>query len=177
MEDIVRYNIGYCERGLYANYIIIPSYNEHNQLNFFAARSFTDADFKYRLPSWSKDIVGFENQINWSLPVILVEGPFDAIKVSMNAILLFGTQVLPELHEKLITKAQEIYIGLDPDAKQTALKLSEHFMNNGKIVHMIDLPKDTDFGKLTPTSAQQYINNSGSSFTFNTLIRERISLI
>ena len=38
--DIIKYNIGYCESGLYANMIIIPTYDKDSRLNYFTARSF-----------------------------------------------------------------------------------------------------------------------------------------
>jgi hypothetical protein len=39
-RDILKYNIGYCEYGLYSKMIIIPSYNSDGNLNYFTARSF-----------------------------------------------------------------------------------------------------------------------------------------
>ena len=38
--DILKYQIGYCENGRYANKIIIPTYNADGQLDYFVARSF-----------------------------------------------------------------------------------------------------------------------------------------
>ena len=38
--DILKYQIGYCEKGRYANKIIIPTYNADGQLDYFVARSF-----------------------------------------------------------------------------------------------------------------------------------------
>ena len=32
-EDIIRYNIGYCDTGMYSNRIIIPSYDRDNRLS------------------------------------------------------------------------------------------------------------------------------------------------
>ena len=32
-KDVLKYGIGYCEDGLYANRIIIPSYDNKGQLN------------------------------------------------------------------------------------------------------------------------------------------------
>ena len=43
-EDIIRYNIGYCDGGLYSNRIIIPSYDSDNRLNYFIARSVYDEE-------------------------------------------------------------------------------------------------------------------------------------
>jgi len=36
-EDIIKHNIGYCTTGEYGGRIIIPSYNCHNNLNYFTS--------------------------------------------------------------------------------------------------------------------------------------------
>jgi hypothetical protein len=38
--DILRYNIGYCDGGVYDKMIIIPSYSHEGSLNYFVARNF-----------------------------------------------------------------------------------------------------------------------------------------
>jgi hypothetical protein len=79
-EDILKYGIGYCETGRYANMVIIPSYDVKGNINYFTGRSFEkEPSVKYRNPSVSRDIIPFELFINWELPLILCEGPFDAI--------------------------------------------------------------------------------------------------
>ena len=61
MDDVYKYNLGYCEYGNYANMIIIPSYDENGGLNFFTGRSFEKDPYrKYRNPEASRDIVPFE---------------------------------------------------------------------------------------------------------------------
>ncbi len=80
--DLLKYNIGYCEFGQYSNMVIIPSYDSTGKLNYFTARSFEkDPYIKYRNPEVSRDIIPFELFINWDLPIILCEGPFDAIAI------------------------------------------------------------------------------------------------
>ena len=82
-----KYNIGYCDGGMYSNRIIIPSYDMDNRLNYFIARSvFPDETFKYKNPPVSKNVIMFENQINWNEPITLVEGVFDAMAVKRNSI-------------------------------------------------------------------------------------------
>ena len=89
--DIVKYNIGYCEDGLYAGRVIIPSYDESGDLNYFVARSFYDDEkMKYKNPPVSRDVIVFENQINWNEPITLVEGVFDSFSVKRNVIPLLG---------------------------------------------------------------------------------------
>ena len=84
-EDIARYNLGYCSEGPYNNRIIIPSYDSDGKLNYFVGRDFYNSNFKYKNPPFPKDVVGFDLYVNWSLPIILVEGVFDAM-MSLNLI-------------------------------------------------------------------------------------------
>ena len=75
-EDIIRYNLGYCDSGIYSNRIIIPSYDRDNRLNYFIRSVFDEEKFKYKNPI-SKNVTIFENQINWKEPITLTEGVFD----------------------------------------------------------------------------------------------------
>ena len=60
-DDILKYNIGYCDYGKYRNMVIIPSYNSEGQLNYFISRSFEkDAFIKFRNPDCSRNIIPFE---------------------------------------------------------------------------------------------------------------------
>jgi len=140
-QDILKYDIGYCEYGLYSKMIIIPSYDSNGKLNYFTARSFDkDPYIKYRNPDVSRDIIPFEMLINWNLPIILCEGPFDAIAIKRNAIPLFGKNIQPELMKKIITsKVQKIYIALDNDAMKKALEFCEMLLNEGKEVYLVEL--------------------------------------
>ena len=140
-EDIIKYNIGYCEFGEYANMIVIPSYNANGELNFFVGRSFEKESFrKYKNPSVLKDIIPFELFINWESPIVLCEGPFDAMAIKRNAIPLLGKHIQNNLMKKIVTsKVEQIYIALDKDAQKDALDFCEVFMNEGKEVHLIDM--------------------------------------
>jgi DNA primase len=102
-QDILKYNIGYCNSGPFINMIIIPSYDSTGKLNYFTARSFEkDPYTKYRNPETSRDIIPFELFVNWDLPIILCEGPFDAMAIKRNAIPLFGKYIQPTLMKKLV---------------------------------------------------------------------------
>jgi len=141
--DIRKYNIGYAIEGPYKDRIIIPSYNEYGQLNYFISRTLTEAFQKYKMPEvGTSDIIFFESLINWNLPVTLCEGVFDAIAIKRNAIPLLGKFIQPALQKKLIqSPVQDIYIALDPDAIKQAYKLSESLTKLGKRVYLIELDK------------------------------------
>ena len=102
-DDILKYNMGYCDYGKYRNMIIIPSYDKEGALNYFTACSFEkDPYIKYRNPDCSRDIIPFELFINWDSPLILCEGPFDAIAIKRNAIPLLGKNMQTTLLKKIV---------------------------------------------------------------------------
>ena len=140
-NDFIKYGIGYCTTGDYGGRVVIPSYSGSNQLNFFVARTYDRSYFKYKNPEASKDIIFFENLINWEQPIILCEGVFDAMAIKRNAIPILGKSISTSLYKKIITsKVKDIYIALDTDAKVRALEIGEKFLNQGKRVFLIDLP-------------------------------------
>jgi DNA primase len=154
-QDILKYNIGYCNSGPFINMIIIPSYDSTGKLNYFTARSFEkDPYTKYRNPETSRDIIPFELFVNWDLPIILCEGPFDAMAIKRNAIPLFGKNIQPTLMKKLVeSKVQKIYIALDNDAIKQALGFCEQLLDIGKEVYLVELsgkdPSDLGFENFT----------------------------
>lgn len=152
--DFIRYNIGYCTKGEYSGRIIIPSYNDTGNLNFFIGRTFENSFYKYRNPESSKDIIFFENLINWELPIVLCEGVFDAMAIKRNAIPILGKSLSDSLYTKIVTSpVQDIYICLDYDARKKALYISEKLQAQGKTVYLVDLPEkdpsEMGFEKIT----------------------------
>jgi DNA primase len=154
-QEVLKYNIGYCDSGQYNNMITIPSYDGNGKLNYFTARSFEkDPYVKYRNPDVSRDIIPFELFINWELPIILCEGPFDAIAIKRNVIPLFGKNLQPNLMKKIVTsKVQKIYIALDNDAVKQALGFCEQLLDIGKEVYLVELqgkdPSEMGFESFT----------------------------
>jgi len=153
-NDFIKYNVGYCTAGEYGGRIIIPSYSESNILNYFIARTHEGSYHKYRNPEVSKDIIFFENLINWDQPIILCEGVFDAIAIKRNAIPILGKSLSNTLIKKLISSTnKDIYIALDTDAKTKALQISEHLLSLGKRVFLVKLtdkdPSDMGFKQFT----------------------------
>jgi DNA primase len=154
-DDKIKYHMGYCEEGEYQNMIIIPSYDAEGNLNYFTARSFEKEPFrKYKNPSVSRDIIPFEMFINWNSPLVLCEGPFDAIAIKRNAIPLLGKNIQSNLMKKIVSsKVEKIYIALDSDAIKSSLKFCERFMNEGKEVHLLEMddkdPSELGFKRFT----------------------------
>jgi len=141
-DDILKYNIGYCEYGPYADRVVIPSYDSEGKLNYFTSRTFKkDVYQTYKNPDTSRNIIPFELFINWDLPIILCEGPFDALAIKRNVIPLLGKNIQSNLMKKLVSsRVKKIYLALDADALKQSLKFCEILLNEGKEVHLIELP-------------------------------------
>ena len=161
-DDILKYNIGYCTSGRYRNMVIIPSYDANGTLNYFTGRSFEKEPYtKYRNPEASRNIIPFELFINWNIPVILCEGPFDAIAIKRNVIPLLGKNIQSNLMKKIVTSAVEkVYIALDKDAQKQALRFCEQLMNEGKEVYLVDMqdkdPSEMGFENFTKLIQETY---------------------
>ena len=173
-EDILKYNIGYCDEGIYSNRIIIPSYDNDGQLNFFVGRDFYNSTMKYKNSPTSKDIVGFELFINWDEPIILCEGVFDAMAFRRNAIPLFGKTIMNNLKKKIIEYGvKTIYLSLDNDAIKESIEISEYFINNGIEVKMMEFdekdPSETGFENLL------YLIDKTEKTKFSDLMRLKLN--
>jgi hypothetical protein len=175
-EDILKYGIGYCETGRYANMVIIPSYDAKGNLNYFTGRSFEkEPSVKYRNPSVSRDIIPFELFINWELPLILCEGPFDAISIKRNVIPLLGKNIQSNLMKKIVmSSVEKIYIALDKDAQKQALDFCEKLMQEGKEVYLVDMqdkdPSEMGFNNFTKLIQETY------PLTFSGLLEKKLFL-
>ena len=159
-NDFIKYGVGYCTAGEYGGRVVIPSYSESGSLNFFVARSYDGNYFKYKNPEASKDIIFFENLINWNAPIILCEGVFDAMAIRRNAIPILGKSISNSLYKKIITSnVKDIYVALDIDARDRALQIAETFLNQGKRVFLVELP-DKDPSEMGFKAFTNYIQSA-----------------
>jgi uncharacterized membrane protein len=91
-----------------------------------------EENFKYKNPPVSKNVIMFENQINWNEPITLVEGVFDAMAVKRNAIPLLGKFIPKKLNDSIYNnEVKKINILLDEDAQEQALRHTMQFQNQG----------------------------------------------
>lgn len=146
-EMIEKYDIGYTVKGDYAYRIIVPSYDEEDELNYFVGRAWVNKKMKYKNPPTPKDEIIFnESRINWDEDVYLCEGVFDGFFLP-NPIPMLGKILSEKLFGTLYDKVKgNIHICLDGDAWDSAIKLY-HNLNGGKLynrIKIIKLPKDKD---------------------------------
>ena len=173
--DFIKYGIGYCTTGEYGGRVIIPSYSASGTLNFFVARTFDGNYFKYKNPETSKDIIFFENLINWNTPIILCEGVFDAIAIRRNAVPLLGKSITNELYKRILTsKLTDIYIALDTDAQTQALRIAEKLIAAGFRVFLIELP-DKDPSEMGFKPFTELVQNA-TELDFSKIMLQKLNL-
>lgn len=152
-EDILRYNMGYCESGEYEQHIIIPSYDAKGVLNFFIGRIYYEVPniIPHKKPDVPMDVVGFESFVNYNEPLNLCEGVFDAMAIRNNAIPLFGKYPSATLRANMnLFRTKRVNIILDSDAESDAIKLYDRLRKEVPTLEELHIVKfkDKDPSKL-----------------------------
>ena len=153
-DIIEKYNIGYTKydenNKQVSSRIIIPSYNEFNELDYWTGRDFTSLSNrqKYFNPKIErKNLIFNEGLINWDADITLVEGPFDHIVVP-NSIPLLGKALKEDfkLYQTILEKCNaNINIWLDNDCPDDIIKIYS-LLNHGRLHNKIRVI-DTNIGK------------------------------
>lgn len=156
---INKYNIGYIGNDYNTDFylknrIVVPSYNEYCDLNYWVGRDYTGkSKLRYKNPKLEKKCFVFnEKYINWYEDVTLVEGVFDHIVVP-NSIPLLGKNLDSTFihYNKLLEKTRNnINIFLDDDALTNAKKIYS-LLNNTDLrgrIRLIECPVGYDASQI-----------------------------
>ncbi|OUW01688.1 MAG: hypothetical protein CBD16_05325 [Betaproteobacteria bacterium TMED156] len=148
-KDILLWKIGFCNYGEYQDRIIVPSFDEKGEVNYFIARTYADDWIKYKNPQASKDIIFNDLNIDWSSDIILVEGVFDAIKCE-NAIPILGSSLSEksQLFQKICKKKPNVFLALDPDVKNKQLLIAKKLKEYGITVRCIEVSPYSDIAEM-----------------------------
>ena len=157
--DILRYKIGIATSGQFANRMIFPSFNKYGRLNLFTTRSL---DGNYLLPEtprgYRNSIIINELSVDWTKPIVLVEGFLDMVKSIHNSIPLFGSTLFEDsvLFEKIITNDAEIYLALDADAEHKTAKIAKDLSGYNVKVSIVPIAPYHDIGEM---SKEKFVEN------------------
>tara|TARA_R110002110_G_scaffold89486_5_gene233040 strand:+ start:416 stop:1339 length:924 start_codon:yes stop_codon:yes gene_type:complete len=159
--DIGYYKIGYCETGKYKKRIIVPSFNEDGDCNYFSARTYRKDWLRYKNPPGSKNIIFNDLLVDWNNPITLVEGVFDAIKIN-NSIPILGSTLgeNTKLFKKIASKQPKVFLGLDKDALSKSLQMIFSMLQYGIEVYFLDTSKINDIGSISKFEAEKLKKNS-----------------
>jgi hypothetical protein len=154
-EDLLKWKMGYCTTGKYANRVVFPSFDSRGAVNYFVARTYKNSSWKkYTNPPAGKDIVFNELYVDWNNDLSLVEGVLDAV-VAGNAIPILGSSLHEnsKLFKEIVRHDTPIYIALDADAEKKCMKLIKKLLTFGVELYKIDISPYSDVGEM---SKQEY---------------------
>jgi hypothetical protein len=123
-DVLVKFGIGFCTEGSHWGRIIIPSYDQHGDLNYFVARAYKGQKPPYMNPKADKDVIIFnEGLINWDSTIYIVEGVFEWLSFPVNTVPQLGKTLSSAFFFKLKIKKPKIVIVLDPDAYKDSIQI------------------------------------------------------
>jgi DNA primase len=142
-EVIKKYELGYTESGNRKFRIICPSRNENGNINYYDARSFFPKTIPYLKPDSPEklSIIFNEYNVNFDLPVYLVEGVFDMFPI-FNCIPLLGKDLSPLLIKKLVQHKTKVILCLDEDAFDDTIRLYNELSSYGLDVYVVEVKYD-----------------------------------
>jgi DNA primase len=148
-EALARHGVGYCTKGEYFGYLIIPFYTEGN-LRYWNARLVIGSGPRYNNPPkditglgkefliYNSDALGLYNQ------VFICEGAINALTMGENAIATMGKAVSRyQINSLIKSQSKRFILLLDPDAKDKAIDLALKLVNF-KSVKVVYLPEGKD---------------------------------
>ena len=148
--DILKWKMGYCASGEYKGRVIVPSFNDEGEINYFIARTYENDWMKYKNPPASRDIVFNELYVDFEDDLVIVEGVFDAI-VAGNSVPILGSSLKEssKLLRKVVENDTPVYIALDPDVETKAMRLIKKMLTFDIEVYKIDIAPYAAVGEMT----------------------------
>tara|TARA_R110000796_G_scaffold203149_1_gene319486 strand:- start:145 stop:1083 length:939 start_codon:yes stop_codon:yes gene_type:complete len=171
--QIFRMKVGVCTKGEYKGRVIVPSFDDQGDLNYFIARTYSNDFPKYKNPKVSKALMIFnELTINFNHPIVIVEGVFDAMRVGNNAVPILGSTIKSDhlLFQRIVENKTPVYIALDADAYKKEKKIIELFLNYGISIKKVDTTGYEDIAAMPKEIVEKKIKNatdmSGINFLY-----------
>ena len=150
-NKIIKWKMGYCPTGKYAGRILIPSFDEEGEVNYFVTRSYDNDWRKYVNPDASRDIIFNYPYIDFDEDVVIVEGVFDAVKAGTNSIPILGSTLNEnsKLFYEIVKNDTCVYLALDPDAIKKTNRIIDLLLRHDIETYFIDASPYADVGEMT----------------------------
>ena len=161
-KEILKWKMGYCHEGKYGGRVVIPSFNNDGNCNYFIARSYVGHGRRYLNPPCGRDIIFNELNVDWDEPVIIVEGVYDAIVAGDNAIPILGSTLREDskLFQALAIHDTPVFIALDPDAEKKAQWMIKSLMKYDLEIKKLNIGSYEDIGSMSPEVFQEKLKTA-----------------
>jgi len=168
-RDFWYFKLGAVTRGRFRQRVIMPSFDQDGELNYYVARSiFKDSKMKYinsKVPR--KNVIFNEINIDWDEELTLVEGPFDLIKANDNATCLLGCTLKEgqNLFKRIVENNTPVCLALDPDVIDKTHNIAHLLSSYGISVRMLDCSGYEDVGTM---SKEEFMSRLSDAKSFGT---------
>jgi len=157
---------GFSTSNEFRRFLILPSYDNKGELNYYVSRNIdvdTSCGYKYKnatIPK--KNIIFNEINIDWNIPLTIVEGPLDLLKTNDNATCLLGS-VLSEdmkLFQEIVKNKTDVKLALDSDAYSKSLKIAKTLSTYDIKVDILDTRGPSDIGDMSRDQFNKIYSNA-----------------
>ena len=165
-KDLWYYKLGISNDYRWRRRVIMPSFDNDGNLNFFVARNIDALDRrpKYDGPDADKlNIIFNEINIDWSKRLVICEGPFDLMKCGENAVTLLGSDLSEnsKLFNQILLHNTPIALALDGDMWNTKVpRIVKKFKEYDVDVIVVDVREWDDPGKMTKQQFKVALDNA-----------------
>lgn len=170
---------GYSTSNELRRYLILPSYDKNGELNYYVSRNI-DADtknsFKYKNANIPKKSIIFnEINIDWSIPLTIVEGPLDLLKTNDNATCLLGSALNEDmkLFQEIVKNKTKINLALDSDVYHKTIKIAKLLSSYDIDVDILDTRGSEDVGDMSEERFNEILDKP-KTFTENDALLAKI---
>jgi len=153
-RDLWYFKFGTCTTGRYRRRVIMPSFDDVGDLNYFVARTIDDDENKMKYINAKvpkKGVIFNDINLNWNKELTLVEGPFDLTKCDSNSTCLLGSHFSEDytLFQKIIKNRTDILLAMDADMTMKAQEYAKKLSSYGVNVRILALGPYSDVGEMT----------------------------
>jgi hypothetical protein len=152
-RDFWYFKLGAVTSGGLRRRVIMPSFDDQGDLNYYVARStLNNIKMKYinsKVPK--KEVIFNGINIDWKDELTLVEGPFDLVKANDNATCLLGCTLKEDqvLFKKIVKNNTPVCLALDPDVIDKSYNIARLLTSYGINVRILDCTGYEDVGEMS----------------------------
>jgi len=163
-SDLWRHRLSFSTEKRFYNRIIIPSFDECGELNYYVTRTIDNKIYPRYInaPIKRQSIIFNEIDIDWHSEVILTEGPFDAISCGGNVTCLLGNSMDTKfkLFRKIVEHSTPVLLALDAEEIENTKKLAKLLYSYDINVRIIDITGHKDLGSMPRQLIMQKVDTA-----------------
>ena len=179
-REFWHWRLGFSNQGAMRRRVIVPSFDAAGEVNYYAARTIDPPPWfygKYKNADGDKNEIVFnELNIDWTLRLVIVEGPFDLMKCRMNATCLLGSSLSPKslLFQKILEHETPVVMMLDHEMQGKVQEMGRLLTSYNIPVYITKFGSEHDPGEMTFDQVAEYVQNA-APWSWSNLFSHKIA--